>query len=329
MATKPYNMNTDYQDLINKDVQNNDLASAAIHEYQRNSKITGQGLDYAPTYNYHSPSDEALFLQGAEKRSGYVSPNQGAMSGLTDKITNNSYSGYLKGDEYAALKSQYERQGSLASEDVLGKVSAATGGLASSYAATAASQQYNEYMQGLFNQSYSNYMNEANADLQRLSALQSIENSNINLYEYEQNFAYNKQQDDISLSMDRDKLAMNQNSAMTEDARSQINAILKMGGTVSQELWDASGYDPATIAALSPTVTSSYAGGNGGNGGNGDNDTTTPETDSSDAIYNEYLTRMAIKGQSADTIKKDAYLKYKIGAITEERYTELLNKLGI
>lgn len=47
-----YNQNTDYQSLINAAVERGDFASAAEYEQQRNAKISGMGLDYAPTYYY-------------------------------------------------------------------------------------------------------------------------------------------------------------------------------------------------------------------------------------------------------------------------------------
>lgn len=57
-----------------------------------------------------------------------------------------NYDDWTNSDQYRALAARYGHQGQLTMQDVLGQVASRTGGLASSWATTAAQQQYNEYM---------------------------------------------------------------------------------------------------------------------------------------------------------------------------------------
>ena len=53
MATKyKYDKDTDYAALMEQAARRGDNAAAAVYEQQRNAKISGMGLDYAPTYYY-------------------------------------------------------------------------------------------------------------------------------------------------------------------------------------------------------------------------------------------------------------------------------------
>lgn len=65
---------------------------------------------------------------------------------IVDQLTQMSYEDWTKGDQYAALAGRYGQNGEMAMRDVLAQISARTGGLASSYAQSAAQQQYNDYM---------------------------------------------------------------------------------------------------------------------------------------------------------------------------------------
>lgn len=64
-------------------------------------------------------------------------------------LNNMSYDTFKQGSIYDGLKKSYEQQGKTAMKDVLGQVAARTGGMASSYATSAANQSYNNYMKGL------------------------------------------------------------------------------------------------------------------------------------------------------------------------------------
>lgn len=90
---------------------------------------------------------------------------------------------------YEQLKNQYIKQGELASEDVMGKAAALTGGYGNSYATSAGAQAYNSYLEdfnsevapSLYQLAYDKYSDEEDAAYQRyLNDIAIEENSNKN-----------------------------------------------------------------------------------------------------------------------------------------------------
>ena len=68
------------------------------------------------------------------------------LNALARQLTSMNYEDWTKGSQYQALAERYGASGRMSMQDVLGQVASRTGGLASSYATTAAQQQYNQYM---------------------------------------------------------------------------------------------------------------------------------------------------------------------------------------
>lgn len=68
------------------------------------------------------------------------------LNALARQLTSMNYEDWTKGSQYQSLADRYGNNGRMSMQDVLGQVAARTGGLASSYATTAAQQQYNQYM---------------------------------------------------------------------------------------------------------------------------------------------------------------------------------------
>lgn len=68
------------------------------------------------------------------------------LNALTRQLNSMNYEDWTKGSQYQSLADRYGNNGRMSMQDVLGQVAARTGGLASSYATTAAQQQYNQYM---------------------------------------------------------------------------------------------------------------------------------------------------------------------------------------
>lgn len=77
-----------------------------------------------------------------------------------------NYADWAKSDQYAALADRYGQQGEMSMRDVLGQIANRTGGLASSYATTAAQQQYNQYMSQLEQAAREMYAGERSDALQ-------------------------------------------------------------------------------------------------------------------------------------------------------------------
>jgi len=79
---------------------------------------------------------------------------------LSNAYLNMNYSDYLNSDSYANMAKQYAYNGDKAMKDTLAKAAASTGGLASSYAATAGNYAYNDYMTALEEAARNAYNNE-------------------------------------------------------------------------------------------------------------------------------------------------------------------------
>ena len=85
---------------------------------------------------------------------------------------------------YRQYAEQYQRQGKAAMEDTLGAAAGLTGGYGSSYATTAASQAYQQYLSGmqdvapaLYAAAYARYQDEGTALEKQLERLQGLESN--------------------------------------------------------------------------------------------------------------------------------------------------------
>lgn len=120
---------------------------------------------------------------------------------------------YTKDPLYQQYAESYTREGQRAMQDTLGQISARTGGLASSYAGTAAQQSYNQYMSelndkipDLYQLAYGIYSDEYNRALQQLQTAIDLDQMNYTRY-LDEIDAQNRTQDD---ALDLAKLAAQQ-----------------------------------------------------------------------------------------------------------------------
>lgn len=130
---------------------------------------------------------------------------------------------YTQDPLYQQYREVYTREGDRAMRDTLGQVSARTGGLASSYAASAASQANNYYMAQLSDVipqleqlAYQRYLGQGEALMDRLQAVQALEAGDYAKYQdalgqwnTDRAFAYNAWSDarDFSYAAGRDQLS--------------------------------------------------------------------------------------------------------------------------
>ncbi len=151
-------------------------------------------------YGYSGGVDGSQYLPyGGTKGSGfsygaapsYVSRYQEQIDGLARSILGRpafSYD-YKTDPNYQQYEEAYTRNGQRAMQDVLGQAAARTGGLASSYADTAAQQTYDGYMAALADKvpelrqlAYSMYQDEGNNMRNNLAMLQGLEDSDYGQY---------------------------------------------------------------------------------------------------------------------------------------------------
>lgn len=124
-------------------------------------------------------------------------------------------------DLYSQYRKQYAREGQRAQADALGAISAASGGIPSSYAATATSQAGDYYaskmtdkIPELYQQAYNRYLDEYRQKANTLSAYQNAERADfdryqvgLNQYNQDRNFGYGQYLDDISHQRNEEALA--------------------------------------------------------------------------------------------------------------------------
>lgn len=94
----PYNKDTDYSSLMQKAAGAQDYAAAGYYENLRNQKIAGEGLSYAPTYNYAPYLGQVDSARAVELNAGYQTPNEALAS-----------EGYLNA-ALRELQSTYQKQ---------------------------------------------------------------------------------------------------------------------------------------------------------------------------------------------------------------------------
>ena len=127
------------------------------------------------------------------------------MRALIDQILNSNLAGWKQGDQYAALRDQYAANGQMSMADLLGQVSSRTGGLASSYAASVANQEYNDWMSKLEQAAREMYQQDRSDKLNSLGMLSDAYDreygeygDKLNQWNADRNFAYQQAQDALA-----------------------------------------------------------------------------------------------------------------------------------
>ena len=239
----------------------------------------------------------------------YTSRYQSQIDDLTRQILNREAFSYdpEKDPTYQQYKDSYTRSGERAMQDTLGQVSARTGGLASSYAGSAAQQTYDNYMGALADKipelkqlAYSMYQDEGNTQRANLEMLVALEQGDyakyadlLAQYNTDRSFDYGVHRDNISderynnewnYSVGRDQIADKRyedetayNRETYKDETEYNRALAKAqtlaaGGDFSG--YKALGYTDQEIAGLKSaynkaqaSVRSGKSGGTGGKGG--------------------------------------------------------------
>lgn len=108
--------------------EENGSGTSEYQGYTQSSSVYPAGIGEMPIYNTE-------YMQNSKA--------------LADKLRDMDYAGWTNGDQYKSLQNRYSASGRMGMQDVMGQVAARTGGLASSYATSAAQQQYNYYMSQL------------------------------------------------------------------------------------------------------------------------------------------------------------------------------------
>lgn len=158
------------------------------------------------------PQETPAFSFGSAP--SYSDPYSSRIDAMLNDILNRDKFSYNaeEDDLYRQYRDQYTREGQRAMQDTLGQVAARTGGLASSYAVTAAQQQNNYYMQQLsdkipelYQMAYQMYLDDIDLQVQDLGLLEGASDRQYGRYRDtmadwrdDRDFAYGQYRDDIA-----------------------------------------------------------------------------------------------------------------------------------
>lgn len=199
---------------------------------------------------------------------------------LYDDLMRMNYADWTNSDQYQALADRYGVQGRMSMQDVLGQISGRTGGLASSYATTAAQQQYNDYMAQLeevARQMYSGDRSDLMENAQLSQSLADLDYNryldSLNQFNTDRNYKYQVDRDKISDSRYDQQYADSTAASTKTDAQNRINAYLAAGGKVSEldkALIAASGYTASELTAQEQYYAQQFAAANAASSGTRD-----------------------------------------------------------
>ena len=159
---------------------------------------------------------------------GYISRWQSQIDALTGAILGRDPFSYDKNKDplYQQYKESYTRGGQRGMQDTLAQVSARTGGLASSYAQSAAQQTYNNYMAALADKvpelqqlAYSMYMDDIAMDRADLNMLMGLDDTDYGRWADNRNFNYGAYRDSVGDQQWQQQFAYQQ----AQDALAQQN----------------------------------------------------------------------------------------------------------
>lgn len=122
--------------------------AAGKSPYDVADSIQGGGASYTPpsTSTSTKSTQTVTMPTSVGDLPTYNSEYMDQLNALARQLTSMNYDDWTKGSQYQALADRYGASGRMSMQDVLGQVASRTGGLASSYATTAAQQQYTQYM---------------------------------------------------------------------------------------------------------------------------------------------------------------------------------------
>lgn len=203
-ASKKLTQGTNLQDVALQNASktyvsdNTKAAQANLANYQNNpykqfnpSQSTNDAYQYWQSVQANRPDD-------------YKSNYSNTISGLLDKIVNREDFSYdFNADPlYQNYKNQYAQMGKAAMKDTISQASNMTGGYGNSYATTAGSQAYQNYLQQLndkipelYNQAMQKYQMDTNNLMQKYNAVGNQEdrefgqwNTNMGIWQNDRNY---------------------------------------------------------------------------------------------------------------------------------------------
>lgn len=197
-------------------------------EYNPTMVYVGDGSGLMGVNNLDSDGNGGRGGSGGYGYDPYKSRYQARIDALTDAILNREAFAYDKEQDplYHQYRDSYTRGGQRGMQDTLAQVSARTGGMASSYAETAAQQTYNNFMAELADKvpelqqlAYGRYMDNIAMDRADLQMLMGLDDTAYGRWSDDRNFDYGAYRDSVGDSQWAQQLAYQQ----AQDALAQQN----------------------------------------------------------------------------------------------------------
>ena len=221
----PVNVSSEQQSFLQQMYPDGNALLSALNGYQTSG---------APTWN------------GSEWDS--------VLESLAQQLIDMNYTDWTQGEQYQALADRYGKQGKMSMQDVLGQISSRTGGLASSYATTAANQQYNQFMSQLEEAAMDMYNVERSDLYDRANMARQYAEDDYNRYldtwnqwNTNRNFDYQLSRDAIEDQRYADNLAYERE----QESRSQLETKAKLLAAYGDfSGYKALGYSDSEIALM-------------------------------------------------------------------------------
>lgn len=215
------------------------------------------------------------------------------MRALIDQILNSNLADWKQGDQYAALKDQYAANGEMGMNDLLGQVSSRTGGLASSYAASVANQEYNDWMSKLEQAAREMYQQDRSDKLNSLGMLSDAYDQEygeygdkLNQWNTDRNFAYQQAQDALANQWKQKEWDYNMSQDEWNKAAQQADMMASYGDFSG---YKALGYTDSQIESIRQAyqiaqTAKAKSGRSGSSGGKKSGDSGSPMTEDYDGL---------------------------------------------
>lgn len=204
--------NTDYSNVINRQISGG-ASKKSVSDTLKKRVAKASGTVGLSEYAYDDVYDKAVnYIMGKNSFSFSSDEKEPKYTGKYEKEINDVYKklsalekfSYNPYDDelYAYYKEQYNREGKRAMEDLMGNLSMNTGGIASSYAVSAASQALDYYntkltdkIPELYKAAYSRYSDRIGTEQKNISILSDLAENEYGRYldSLEQ---YNKKRED-------------------------------------------------------------------------------------------------------------------------------------
>ena len=185
---------------------------------------------------------------------------------VANELASMNYEDWTKGDQYKALAERYGNEGQMSMQNVLGQIASRTGGLASSYATTAAQQQYNQFMSQLEDVARQMYSSDRSDLLDKANMYRQLGQDDYDKYlddlgqwNTDRNFQYGVYRDSVEdqryadeTAWEREQYGNTQSENQKSAAQDRIAAYLAAGGKIAdldQDLIAASGLTTSELSA--------------------------------------------------------------------------------